>query len=148
MQIRLVKENEMEKLLYLYHHLHETDSPLPPEDKVKQIWEKIIQNECLSVFGLFVDNNLISSCYLNVIPNLTRSCSPYGIIENVVTHLSFRNKGYGKAIIKHTLNCAWDNGCYKVMLYTSRTGDAVLKFYETIGFNKQDKQAFVIKRAE
>ena len=146
MDIRLIKENELEKLLALYTHLHENDLPLPKAIEVKQTWTKIIENDCLSIFGLFIDDNLLSSCYLSVIPNLTRSCSPFAVVENVVTHTAHRNRGYGKAILRHTLDTAWQKGCYKVMLLTGRNSDRIFKFYESVGFNRDAKQAFVIKR--
>ena len=41
----------------------------------------------------------MSSCALSVVPNLTRGCQPYGVIENVVTHADYRGKGYGKKVV-------------------------------------------------
>jgi GNAT superfamily N-acetyltransferase len=89
--------------------------------------------------------SLVSSCTLTVIPNLTRACRPYGVIENVVTHAQYRGQGWGKALLTHALGEAWRQNCYKVMLLTGRKDEATLRFYEQAGFDRHDKQAFVAK---
>lgn len=38
------------------------------------------------------------------------------MIENVVTHEGYRNKGYGTRLLKKALEIAQGEGCYKVML--------------------------------
>jgi GNAT superfamily N-acetyltransferase len=96
-------------------------------------------------FGVFLDSQLVSTCTLAVIPNLTRACQPYGLIENVVTHAEHRNKGYGKRILAHALDSAWAAGCYKVMLMTGRKDPATLYFYESAGFDAKEKKAFIAK---
>ena len=71
---------------------------------------------------LEVDGAVVATTYLNVIPNITRSASPYAVIENVVVDASLRGTGLGRQIMAGTLRAAWDAGCYKAMLMTgSRT---------------------------
>ena len=95
------------------------------------------------IFGLFENGMLISSCVLNIIPNLTRGFRPYSLIENVVTRSGFRKQGFGTALLKHTLEYAWQRNCYKVMLLTGRRDEAVYRFYESAGFDRNAKQAFL-----
>ena len=87
----------------------------------------------------------MSSCALSVVPNLTRGCQPYGVIENVVTHADYRGKGYGKAVLRQALEYAWKRDCYKVMLLSGRKSEAVYRFYESVGFDRHAKQAFVAR---
>ena len=145
MEIREIKETELNELLSLYSHLHSLDEPLPKIDVVNAIWHEIQTNPDIQYLGLFLDGRLISSCTICIIPNLTRGCRPYGIIENVVTHESFRNKGYGKDILGHALGYAWDRNCYKVMLQTGRKDEATVQFYESAGFDRHEKQAFIAR---
>ena len=77
-----------------------------------------------------------------VVPNLTRGCRPYGLIENVVTHGAHRGAGHGKAVLEAALQHAWRQGCYKVMLMTGRKDPAIQQFYCNAGFDPQAKQAF------
>jgi GNAT superfamily N-acetyltransferase len=145
MEIREIGESELNELLILYHHLHESDDPLPESDEVEAIWEQIRADPNYRYFGVFVDGKLVSSCALCVIRNLTRGCRPYGVIENVVTHTDYRRKGYGKALLKAALGYAWSRNCYKVMLLTARKSESVFQFYESAGFDHHAKQAFLAK---
>lgn len=82
------------------------------------------------------------TCYINIIPNLTRRAAPYAVIEDVVTHPDFRRQGIGKALISHALKFAKTDGCYKVMLLTGGDQD-VLDFYKSCGMKSGVKTAFV-----
>ena len=88
---------------------------------------------------------LISSCTLTIIPNLTRACRPFGVIENVVTQSAYRGQGWGRALLQHALAHAWQARCYKVMLMTGRKDENTLRFYEQSGFERHGKQAFVAR---
>ena len=143
MVIREIKKNEMNKLLELYTHLHRKDAPLPEESKLLSIWEEITTNPRLYYFVLEHDNELISSCTLSIIPNLTRGGRPYGLIENVVTHANYRRRGFGSSILKYALEVAWKNQCYKVMLLTGSKDPAIHYFYEKTGFQKGVKTGFI-----
>jgi len=145
MMIRKLQENDLNQLLMLYEHLHSNDAALPEISTIKSVWSEILSNPGYHYFGGFLENQLVSSCNLAVIPNLTRACAPYGLIENVVTHSDHRNKGHGKAILAHALNTAWSSGCYKVMLLTGRKDPATFQFYESAGFDGHEKQAFIAK---
>lgn len=145
MNIRHLQPSELQALLGLYKHLHERDDPLPPENVVETVWAEALANPRIKYFGGFSDGVLISSCTLTIIPNLTRACRPYGVIENVVTDTARRGQGWGKAILSHALGEAWRERCYKVMLLTGRKDEATLRFYERAGFDRHSKQAFVAK---
>jgi GNAT superfamily N-acetyltransferase len=147
MDIRPIPREGLQQLLALYAHLHSTDDPLPETSVVEAIWEELLANPRYQCFGVYVREELVSSCTLTTVPNLTRGCRPYGLIENVVTHADHRNLGYGKAVIAHALSHAWAVGCYKVMLMTGRKSEATFGFYESAGFDRHAKQAFVAKPA-
>ena len=145
MNIREIQSDELQSLLNLYTHLHEHDDPLPSTAVAQAVWSEALANPRIKYFGGFTAGVLVSSCTLTVIPNLTRACRPYGVIENVVTHAAHRGKGWGKAVLAHALDAAWRQHCYKVMLLTGRRDEATLRFYEQAGFDRHDKQAFVAK---
>ena len=145
MSIRQIRSDELDKLLVLYGHLHTADAPLPDRSVVNSVWSEILGSPRYAYFGYFLDDDLISSCTITIVPNLTRECKSYGVIENVVTHAEFRNRGYGKAVLSFALAHAWNLGCYKVMLLTGRKDRATLRFYESAGFDGTEKQAFIAK---
>lgn len=89
------------------------------------------------------DDRLISTCVLVIVPNLTRGARPYGLIENVVTHPSYRGRGIGTRLLQHALDSAWRRNCYKVMLLTGSRREETLRFYELAGFQRNVKTGFV-----
>jgi len=145
MNINPLVQEHLEALLALYKHLHDSDLPMPTQSVIHQVWDEILANPRMRVFGGFVEGQLVTSCVLGITPNLTRACKPYGVIENVVTHFEHRRKGYGRLLLQHTLNYAWNNDCYKVMLLTGRINESTFLFYESAGFDRKGKQAFVAK---
>jgi GNAT superfamily N-acetyltransferase len=145
MEIRAIKPSELNMLLELYRYLHGIDDPLPNENVVNEIWQQIQNNDRHLILGVFENENLLSSCVLNIIPNLTRGCRPYALIENVITHPDYRRQGFGRAIMQQAINYAIEQDCYKVMLLTGRKSESIHSFYEAAGFNRNEKQAFIIK---
>jgi GNAT superfamily N-acetyltransferase len=148
MSIRELTEHDLPALLALYAHLHDSDLPLPPAPIVASVWDSIRRNDSIRYFGAFADSQLVSACNITVIPNLTRGCAPYGVIENVVTHKHYRGRGHGKAVLKAALDFAWSRQCYKVMLMTGRLDAGTFSFYEKAGFKRNEKEAFVAKPAD
>jgi RimJ/RimL family protein N-acetyltransferase len=145
MEIREIKNTELFSLLDLYTQLHESDSPLPDPATIQTTWLEIQHNNNIRYFGVFIEDALISTCTISVIPNLTRSCRPYGLIENVVTAYTHRKQGFGRLVLHAALDFAWQCNCYKVMLMTTRQDEATLRFYESAGFSRNEKHAFVAK---
>jgi GNAT superfamily N-acetyltransferase len=90
---------------------------------------------------------LVSSCTLAIIPNLSRGARPYGVIENVVTHVTHRRTGLGRAVLHAALDRAWSAGCYKVMLATGSRKETTLSFYEAAGFQRGGKAYFEVRRS-
>lgn len=145
MIVRELSSSELDALLALYAHLHESDLPLPPRPEVERVWAEALANPRCRYFGGFENGSLVSSCTITLIPNLTRACRPYGVIENVVTHTAHRGKGWGKRVLQAALAFAWESQCYKVMLLTGRKDASTLRFYEGAGFSREGKTGFIAK---
>jgi GNAT superfamily N-acetyltransferase len=148
MHVRTLLPAELDALLALYKHLHKDDLPLPKRSEVEAVWTEAVKNPRCRYYGGFVGDELVSSCTIMLIPNLTRGCKPYGVIENVVTHQEHRGRGWGKRLLQEALKHAWENRCYKVMLLTGRKDEATLKFYVSAGFSRDGKTGFVAKPSE
>jgi len=143
--IRAIRPEELPDLLALYSHLHPADPALTVNPEIERLWQGICADPNLHYFGADVGGHLVATCTLAIIPNLTRSARPYGLMENVVTHPDFRKRGIGTSLLRHALQLAWKQKCYKVMLLTSRKEPATLHFYEQAGFRAGLKTGFVAK---
>jgi GNAT superfamily N-acetyltransferase len=124
---------------------------LQPEDPVLRdgsdaaAFAEILRSPGLHLFVLDLDEVVVATTYLNVLPNLTRSASPYAVIENVVVEESLRGRGLGKQIMAATLRAAWDAGCYKAMLMTGSRRPATHAFYRACGFSPDAKTAYLAR---
>lgn len=132
----------LDGLWRLYGQLHPQREPQLPLAEAAAV----LRHPGLRHFGGFAGPQLVASCNLAVIPNLTRGGRPYAVVENVVTDAAYRRQGWGAALMAHALDQAWAAGCYKVVLTTSRKDEATLRFYERCGFDRHDKTAFVVRR--
>jgi N-acetylglutamate synthase-like GNAT family acetyltransferase len=146
LKARLARLSDVEDLSYLYSELN-PDDPVLPLGEFENKMRAIIENGNLQIFVLENEGKMVATCYLNIVDNLTRNLAPYAVIENVVTNSKFRGRGFGKNIVKFALDEAWKLGCYKVMLLTGSKKEATLMFYESCGFSKGEKIAFLAKPA-
>ncbi len=142
LEIRDARRNDINQLLELYTNLH--DNPIPLiDDRIKAVWNKIIDDRDHHIILGCLNEKIISSCVLVVIPNLTHNQRPYALVENVVTHEKYRNRGYASAVLDYAERVAKDNDCYKIMLLTGSKEKSTLDFYRKAGFNSEDKTAFI-----
>jgi Acetyltransferase (GNAT) family len=77
------------------HQLH-PDDPVLTDGSDLAILEEIPASTGLHLFVPERGGSLVATTYLNVIPNLTRSASPYAVIENVVVDDPLRGQGLAK----------------------------------------------------
>ena len=141
MIIRTATDNDHEAIVNLLQHLNPNDPAIAASVSLS-IYTQILDSDNFTLTVAEKDQLVVGTCYLNVIPNLTRGCSPYAIIENVVSHPDFRRQGIGKALIQHAIELAGEQGCYKVMLLTGRD-ENVHQFYESCGMKGGKKTAFI-----
>lgn len=140
--IREIRQLELEELLNLYTHLHETD--IPPESPARDaLWKALLADPNYHIIVAEVDGRLCASCTLVVVPNLTRGLRPYGVVENVVTRREYRRRGLASACLNRARELAQAAGCYKLMLLTGAKDASILRFYEQAGYRGRDKTAFV-----
>jgi GNAT superfamily N-acetyltransferase len=141
---REATSGDFEGVARLYRQMHPRD-PVLRDGSDEAAFEQILHAPGLHLFVLELDGVVIATTYLNVIPNITRSASPYAVIENVVVEESLRGTGLGKQIVAGTLRAAWEAGCYKAMLMTGSSDPGVHAFYLACGFSSDEKTAYVAR---
>lgn len=140
--VREAKEQELQQILALYCHLHESQIPAQTEH-LKETWQQILKDENHHLIVYESEGQILSSCVCVIIPNLTRNVRPYAFVENVVTHERFRGRGYATACLEFARKIAREKNCYKIMLLTGAKEEKTLSFYQNAGYNNSDKTAFV-----
>jgi N-acetylglutamate synthase-like GNAT family acetyltransferase len=140
--IREATAEDFHAVMRLYCQLH-VDDPVLEERAARKVFDEILSASTVHLMVLEHEEAVVATAYLNVIPNLTRSASPYAVIENVVVDENLRATGLGKQLMAATLDAAWNAGCYKAMLMTGSRRPSTLGFYRTCGFSPDEKSAFV-----
>ncbi len=139
--VREIREDELPALLGLYTELH--GEAMPEPSGLTSLWREIMGDKNHHIVVGALGGEIVSSCVIVVVPNLTNGQRPYAFIENVVTRAAHRNKGYATAVMNGAKAIAAKARCYKIMLMTSSKEESTLRFYERAGYNRSDKTAFV-----
>ena len=140
--VREALKGDLNQLLDLYIFLHKEDT-FDNLEHLKDIWNEIMEDKNHHIIVNDINGKIVSSCVCVIIPNLTRGGRSYAFIENVVTHIEYRNKGYATECLNYAKEIAINNNCYKMMLLTGSKRQTTLDFYKNAGYNSNDKTAFI-----
>ena len=121
-------------------------TPFPPkEEQDMNLWRNLLdkfeKDENMHLLVIEEDGKVVSSIQMAVIESLTHNVRPFAVIENVVTHSSYRNKGYASALLEKASEIARGHGCYKVFLETGSNKESTLNFYRNNGFAIDEKHS-------
>jgi hypothetical protein len=61
-------------------------------------WEEILKHDGLIYFVAIQEDEIVATCNLSVIPNLSQGRRPFALIENVVTRPDVRRRGFGRRV--------------------------------------------------
>lgn len=131
--VRVAEPRDAEALARLLEELHEEPVGGSPEAFSATL------DEVLRTPGHYLcvaehDGRVVGTAVGLVVPNLSRGCRPYMIIENVVVAAAARRLGIGRAIMEHLVRIARKHDCYKVQLQSNDSRDAAHRFYVDLGF--------------
>ena len=143
--VREALAGDLAAVLALYRHLNPKDPELTLGE-ARSVWDALLESPMTMVAVAEVESFVAATCVLATVPNLSRHARPFAVIENVVTDPRYRNRGLGTAILRFAVGFAWEQGCYKVMLSSGRTEEAILRFYERAGFIRGGKTFFEVRR--
>jgi GNAT superfamily N-acetyltransferase len=143
MKARQAGPADLADIMRLYRQLN-PDDPKIEDGSDRKVFDHILHTDGLHIFVLENNGCIEATCYVNIIPNLTRGVAPYAVIENVVTESAQRGKGLGTYLIRHVLDFVWRRNCYKAMLQTGSPKPSVHAFYRSCGFRQTGRYAFVV----
>lgn len=132
--IRPATVHDFPGLLDLNRQLIENDV-LSDEGRQLQTFKQMLAHPGLTILIAFKAQKPVATCLLVIVPNLTRGCASFAIIENVVTHSDWRGKGIGRVLMENAIERAFSHGCFKVMLQSGAANEKAHRFYERLGFS-------------
>ncbi len=142
MEVRTADINDLGGIMKLYSELNPDDDNIADNTALESVWRDIMGKDSIRYFVMEQGEQIVSTCNIAVIPNLSRGARPFSVIENVVTRHDYRNRGCGAKVVNAAVDFARACGCYKVMLLSSSGRKAAHAFYEKLGFNSTDKIGF------
>jgi GNAT superfamily N-acetyltransferase len=143
--IRSAKLADLSHLARLYAELRPEDPPLTGP-AIEQLLSQLCENPSLRIFVAEIDDVLVSTCMVALVPNLAQGGKPFGVIEHVVTLNSCRRQGHSRRVLSVALDWAWQMNCYKVMLLSGQRLNAAHAVYQSLGFDGDRERGFVVKR--
>lgn len=143
MVIRKAKSTDADDLRVLYFE-YLTRFP-PREEQDMDLWRNLLdkfeRDDNMHLLVIEEEGKCVSSVQMAIIENLTHNVRPFAVIENVVTHIDYRNKGYASALLEKASEIAKERGCYKVFLETGSNRESTLNFYKNNGFAIDEKHS-------
>lgn len=144
MEIRRLTKEDLPALLRLYRQLDASDAALSRE-AAEAVWAQIGAQDNIVYIGAVEAGEVVSTCYIAIIPNLTRGGRSIGFVENVVTDAAYRRRGLARQVLQEAIRIAREKGCYKVMLQSGAGRTQAHSLYESLGFDGQAKRAFDLR---
>ena len=142
-RVRTAASGDVPRLLELYAELQPQDPPIE-ESAALDTFERAARQGC--TYFVAEDGGLIvGTCYVAIIPNITKQCSPIGFLENVVVAAPYRRRGVGRRLMDAAIAHARACGCYKITLQSNVKRDGAHRFYEAVGFDGETKRTFEIR---
>ncbi len=143
MIIRKAKSTDAHDLKVLYFD-YLTHFP-PKEEQDMNLWEELLdkfeKDENMHLLVVEEDGKIVSSVQMAIIESLTHNVRPFAVIENVVTHINYRNRGYASALLEKASEIAKEHRSYKVFLETGSSKESTLNFYRSNGFVIDEKHS-------
>lgn len=145
--IRKAKAKDAEDLKVLYFEYLTKYPPKEEQDMMQwaEVLTKFEKDDHMYLLVAEEDGKAVSSVQMAIIESLTHNVRPFAVIENVVTHGDYRNRGYASALLQRASEIAKEKNCYKVFLETGSNKESTLNFYRNNGFEIDAKHSCLKK---
>ena len=143
MTIRKANAADAQALKVLYFE-YLTHFP-PKEEQDMDLWQRLLdkfeKDENMYLLVAEEDGKAVSSVQMAIVESLTHNVRPFAVVENIVTHADYRNRGYASALLEKASEIARERRCYKIFLETGSNKESTLNFYRNNGFAIDEKHS-------
>lgn len=143
MIIRKAKASDAENLKELYFHFLTKYPPVEEQDMA--LWGEMLdrfeKDDKMYILVAEEDGRVVSTVQMAIIESLTHNVRGFAVVENVVTHSDYRNRGYASALLQKASEIAREHRCYKLSLETGSNRESTLNFYRNNGFVIDEKHS-------
>ena len=137
--VRAAVESDLPHVLALLDQMD--DSMYPRRDDAGEaarlsVFRQIAADPRQHLLVADVDGRMAGTVHLIVIPHLSRSCKPSGLLESMVVDEAYRRKGVGAALLREVQRLAREAGCYKLALSSNLARRGAHRFYSRLGWKR------------
>jgi GNAT superfamily N-acetyltransferase len=135
--VRHASQSDLSALLALYEELAGeklTAAPADPASAEPRLAE-ILADPRRELAVATLDDRIVGTADLLVVPNLTHRGEPWAIVENVIVADDARRSGVGTALMSHLIERAQAAGCHKVQLLSGKHRTEAHELYRRMGFD-------------
>lgn len=147
MLVEQIEISDCNELIELYHQLI-------PYQRIKNVYDfsnslkKLTKLNNYYLLGIRINGKIVATCTLIILPNLTHNLRPFAVIENVITDVKYRRRGFGSELINQSKRIAIENNCHKILVQTRSKLSGTISFYEKNGFVKNQTTGFQLNIEE
>lgn len=141
LKLREAQVTDLYDLLRLFSVMYGKEVEQTDERTIK-IWNRMITDPFYHIIVAEEDGKIVSTCSCIIIQSLTYEHRPYAIVDNIVTRSEYRAQGLATACLQEAKRIAEDEGCFRMMLATTSKLESTHRFYEKLGYDKDDMTAF------
>ena len=127
---------DLPEVLRLYAQPDLDDGKVLPALEAERIYERMAHYPNYRVYVAVSDMHIVGTFALLVMDNLGHLGAPSAIIEDVAVDPVRQGQGIGKEMMRHAIQLATDNGCYKAVLSSNLKRERAHAFYETLEFER------------
>lgn len=143
MIIRKARASDADDLKELYFHFLTKYPPVEEQDMA--LWGEMLdrfeKDDNMYILVAEEDGRVVSTVQMAIIESLTHNVRGFAVVENVVTHIDYRNRGYASALLQKASEIAREHRCYKISLETGSNRESTLNFYRNNGFVIDEKHS-------
>ncbi|HBI52440.1 MAG TPA: GNAT family N-acetyltransferase [Ruminococcaceae bacterium] len=140
-KLREAQATDLKDLLNLFSEMYGKEVE-QTDEKTTLIWNRMLTDQFYHIIVAEEDGKIVSTCSCIIIQSLAYEHRPYAIVDNIVTRSEYRAQGLATACLEEAARIAESEGCFRMMLATTSKLESTYRFYEKLGYDRNEMTAF------
>lgn len=134
--LRPALEPDLPHVLRLYAQPDVDDGNILPLADATRIWARMATYPNYKLYVAVRGTQVVGTFALLIMDNLGHLGAPSAVVEDVAVDPAVQGQGIGKAMMRHAMMLAADNGCYKLALSSNLKREKAHAFYDALDFER------------
>lgn len=134
--LRTALASDLHGVLRLYAQPDIDDGDVLSLADATRIWERMMGYPNYKLYVAIRDEHVVGTFALLIMDNMGHLGAPSAIVEDVAVDPAVQGHGIGKAMMRHAIALATQNGCYKLTLSSNLKREKAHAFYDSLEFER------------